>query len=233
MENDQKEMLKIGAEAAMRPFADLIDKLFGGPVEQIGGMWTDRLAVRRHIRRISLFGKLQAAIDKARFDPRQIPDNVWIPAIQEASLQDDETLQEKWANLLANAADPRAEGLPPSFPKILSELSSREARFLDRLYDYLASSDYKPLDIAMSRPMRRGELFDVYMQADLYDASAFSIDMDGLLRNRLIELETAPLDREALFSGEPIAEDNEFYRMSSLGKCFVAACLAPSPEPRP
>ena len=47
MDEDQKELLKVGAEAAMKPFEGLIEKLFGGPVEQIGGMWTDALIARR------------------------------------------------------------------------------------------------------------------------------------------------------------------------------------------
>lgn len=226
MDNDQKEILKIGADAAMRPFANLVEKLFGGPVEQIGGMWNDRLAVRRQIRRFSLLGKLQSAIDKAGFDPQKIPDNIWIPAVQEASLQDDETIQEKWANLLANAADPRAEAIPPSFPKILSEMSSREARYLDHLYEHLTQSDFKDL----STPLRRGQLLDVYLKTGAYDVAAFSVDTDSLLRNRLIESEAPPVDRDAIFSGEPISEDNEFYRLSSLGRLFVSACKAPAPD---
>src|SRR5579862_7900121 len=131
MDDDQKEILKIGAEAAIRPFAGMIEKLFGGAVEQIGGTWRDQLAFRRQIRQIKLFKKLQAAINEAGFEPQQIPDNIWIPALQEASLQDDETIQEKWANLLANAADPRRGKLiVTSFSSILKELTGREARFL-------------------------------------------------------------------------------------------------------
>src|SRR5580658_7572781 len=131
MEDDQKEILKAGAEAAMKPFADLINRLFGGAAEQIGGMWNDGLAARRQIRRISLYKKVAAAIEEAGFDPRQIPDNIWYPALQEASLLDDEVLQETWANLLANAADPRqANAVYPSFIIMAKELTAREAKLL-------------------------------------------------------------------------------------------------------
>src|ERR1022692_5214441 len=108
MNDDEKELLKVGAETAMKPFADLITKLFGGPAEQIGGMWTDGLAARRTIRGIKLMKKVQRVIDEAGFEPKTIPDKIWVPLLQEAALEDDDELQKLWANLFANAADPRS-----------------------------------------------------------------------------------------------------------------------------
>jgi hypothetical protein len=147
MSNDEQEVLKTGVKAAvetaLQPLVDLTKKLFGGAAEQIGGMLTDEFAARRRIRRIGLFTKVQAAINNARIDPRQIPDNIWVPILQEASLQDDEDLQEKWANLLANAADPRETNpVLPSFSLILKEFTSREARFLDALYKRSLKNPY-------------------------------------------------------------------------------------------
>ena len=47
-------------------------------------------------------------------------------------------MQERWANLLANAADPRHQNeVAPTFPIILKELTSREVKFLDALYSNL------------------------------------------------------------------------------------------------
>jgi len=69
MGDDQKELLRAGADAAFRPFASLIEKLFGAAAEQLGGGWADKLRARRQIRQISLLKKLQAAIDEADFDP--------------------------------------------------------------------------------------------------------------------------------------------------------------------
>jgi hypothetical protein len=81
MEDDEKELLKIGAEATFQPFAGLIEKLFGGAAEQIGGMWKDKIAVRRQIRQFKLLKKLKAAIDNAGFEPQQIRDNIWTPVL--------------------------------------------------------------------------------------------------------------------------------------------------------
>jgi hypothetical protein len=47
-------------------------------------------------------------------------------------MEDDEFLREKWARLLASAASSTDEDLAhPSFSKILSEMSTREARLFD------------------------------------------------------------------------------------------------------
>jgi hypothetical protein len=215
MDDDQKEVLKAGAEAAIRPFANLIEKLFGGPVEQIGGTWEDRLAVRRQIRRIGLYRKLQAAIDEAGFQPEQIPDKIWIPALQEASLQDDETIQGKWANLLANASDPRRDKLiSPSFLSILKDLTAREARFLDSLYEKTSV----PNDPQRRRPpdfvFTRADLSTVYVNAGLSrrprllnvtmgeikeggddlraDLAEFASTIDILTRNGILRESTEP-----------------------------------------
>ena len=199
----------------MRPFVSLIEKLFGGAAEQIGGAWADRLAARRQTRRISLLKKLQAAIDKAGFEPRQIPDSFWVPVVQEASLQEDETIQERWANLLANAADPRQGNLiSPSFPSILKELTPREARFLDSLYERTTVPDHpqrrRPTDFVFTMAdlstvyagaglSRRPRLLNLTMReireggddlrADLAD---FAATIDILMRNRILRESTKP-----------------------------------------
>ena len=71
---------------------------------------------------------------------KEIPLNILQPALEAASLQEDDSLREAWTNLLANAADPRTEMIPPSFPRILAEMSPREARFLNGIFDHLSES---------------------------------------------------------------------------------------------
>jgi len=215
MDDDEKDVLKVGIEAALRPFANLVEKLFGGAAEQIGGAWEVRLAVRRIIRRIHFYKKLQAVLEEAGFEPQPIPDQIWVPAVQEASLQDDETIQEKWANLLANAADPRRGSLvSPSFPSILKELTAREARFLDSLYERASiANDPRrrgPTDVEFTR----ADLATVYAEAKLSRQSRLSnltfgevraggedlradladlgVTIDILTRNRLIRESAKP-----------------------------------------
>ena len=65
----------------------------------------------------------------------EIPLNILHPALEAASLQEDDVLKETWANLLANAADPRQRNrVVPSFPAILKELSAYDAKLAQSLY---------------------------------------------------------------------------------------------------
>jgi hypothetical protein len=231
MEDDEKELLKIGAEAAFQPFAGLIEKLFGGAAEQIGGMWKDKIAVRRQIRQFKLLKKLKAAIDNAGFEPQQIRDNIWTPVLQEASLQDDETLQDRWANLLANAADPRQiNSVLPSFSSILREFTSREARFVDALYKQVSSPNWQGARLP-DRALTRGDLSTLYVNeglsrrprltnltygeieqggADLQaELSDFAATIEILVRNRILRESDTP-NRIAL---SDVAADVERGRM--------------------
>jgi hypothetical protein len=69
---------------------------------------------------------------------QEIPMSILMPALEAASLEEEPSLQEVWANLLANAADPREiVAVDPAFIHILKELSPKDAAILNRLYDNL------------------------------------------------------------------------------------------------
>src|SRR5579863_2752768 len=211
MTGDDLELAKIGAEAAMKPFANLAERLFGGAVDQIGGAWEDRFRARREIRRIKLLKKVQEQLDKAGIDPNQISDSLSVPLVHEALLQDDEALQCKWASLLANASDPRQIApVSTSFAAILKEFTGREVRFLDTFYDLvLARSQWNAGAQGLTEVhFNDHDLLSLYASSGLSywpklssitikeykenkaeidaDRSGFALMMDLLKRNRVI-----------------------------------------------
>jgi hypothetical protein len=54
--------------------------------------------------KLKLRKKVEKVVDEAGFNPCTVRDSVAVPLLQAALLEDEETLQDKWANLLANAA---------------------------------------------------------------------------------------------------------------------------------
>ena len=135
MTDEERQLIKAGAQAAMQPFANLIERMFGGSVDQVGGMLEDSLRTRRQIRAIKLFQKLQRRMDESGIDPHRIPDNVWIPALQAASLEEDDGIQTMWANLLAGAATKDRLLVPlPALVEALRQISPEEAKFLDAIW---------------------------------------------------------------------------------------------------
>jgi hypothetical protein len=168
MNKDEQELAKIAVQEGIKPFVNMCERLFGGTIDEIGGMWKDSFHARRIMRQIPLFKKVQAAIHKAGFDPRQIADNISVPILQAALLEDDETMQERWANLLANASDPRqASAVLPSFAVILKELTPRDAKFLDALYEGVSIASERGFTQIVNVEIREHELTNIYVKAGL------------------------------------------------------------------
>ena len=224
MDSDSKELAKIGAEAVVKPFGDLLTKLFGGSAEQIGGIAEDyfaeirqKLAGKRQSQRVeTVLSKTEYVIEDAGFEPKEVPDEILIPLLQAASLQDDATLQDMWANLLANAANPEGEPIRRVFINILCELSPNDALFLDKFID------------APEPPF--GMPYPEMMLAEFHptgDSDAVQITLAVLRRSQLIDQHfavTVPGDPSAIGGSNPIPPT---YTVSGLGMAFVRACRAP------
>jgi hypothetical protein len=234
--DEENELIKAGAQAAFAPFVNLIDKLFGGSAEEIGGMWQDRLAIRRGIRQLSLLKKLKAAIEEAGFEPRQITDNIWIPAIEAASMEDDESIQDLWANLLANAADSETRApVRALYITILKDLTSCEARLLNAL-----ALDEWNSPITLSHAIKvaadRG-LIDQDKEAYPLVATA----LDVLSRHGLVRFVTKSVPEHANFTDEDGTQEYRLmtvdvsygYQMTHLADAFLKACRAPKPHAAP
>jgi|HubBroStandDraft_6_1064221.scaffolds.fasta_scaffold173713_3 hypothetical protein len=123
----------------------LFEKLFYPALEQVGGMIADPLAEkreewrahRRQARLVRILSSTASQIERSGIEPMQLPDYLAVPFLEKATLVDDETLQEMWASLMANAAMPEtASTIPALFTTILSNLSPRQARFLDIIFNF-------------------------------------------------------------------------------------------------
>jgi hypothetical protein len=57
-----------------------------------------------------------------------------LPLLRDAAMQSDDELQERWASLLENVAND-TKGVLPSFGQTLSQITSAEARYLDRVWE--------------------------------------------------------------------------------------------------
>jgi hypothetical protein len=67
---------------------------------------------------------------------KDVPLKIIHPLLEAASLEDNPEIQELWANLIANAADPRGGVIVrESFTPALRQLTPADVHFLDKLYD--------------------------------------------------------------------------------------------------
>jgi hypothetical protein len=161
--------------------------------------------------------------------------DVLVPLLAYAELQDedDEDMHTRWAALLANAvADDGPNEVMQSFPKILAEIGSAEARLLDWLVQQPAGSN---LDTFMAQagydPTTPG--------AEPYDAYVGNLERLGLCEVRRPSPDIRAMKTELDKKFRQIDKRSGFgfnlrdvtwpvVQMTPLGKAFVRACTPPT-----
>jgi hypothetical protein len=227
----------------------------GEPAKAFGGLIADKINARRHQNLIKITAQAKERLAQSGVSPKEVPLNIIHPALEAASLEENVDLQARWANLLANAADPRQERpVSPTFSGILKDLNARDAQFLDALYERVFQSPLgRPAEVTFSENAlqmvyanaglaRRENLgsatakdWNDYPDEYAADVRDFSFTLEMVLRHRiLIETSTPiPVDARVIeerirvrISPIPINVKVE-YSFTHIGACFVAACQNP------
>lgn len=142
MEEESKaiqEVAKTTGKAidAAREAGGFIAKFIAGSLEQGMGIFEDRLKYMRWERQLRLMRRAQEflALLGLQAPTRPVPMKLVIPILQGASLEEDDSLQDRWAALLVNAANASfSSEVRRSYISILEELTPFDARILDILY---------------------------------------------------------------------------------------------------
>jgi len=141
--------------------------------------------------------------------PTAVTDKLLRAVLEDGPMEDDEDMQERWANLLANAATSQRGELAIAFPKLLSELEPNEAALLDRLRDKTGPD------------MFSFTLFGPDDTSDLVGIPELdNLDRLGLLRwvRTMVTYPGSISDENATLAGVKFTE---------LGWAFVNACREP------
>jgi hypothetical protein len=221
------EIVRAAFDAALAPYKELLLRLLGPGADRLGAILAARLGVYGFEDSMRLLKKLKQICEETDFEPKAVPLKKLLPIFENASLEEDADLHDKWTNLLANEATDDGDVLF-AFPSILSQLSSREAMFLDTIYDQvlrkLAEFTNQP-GRGIHPAKRLGtkadlvKLYrDLFGNTDLTDEVVelqCSICLDNLRRLRLLE---------GPYAGMPNIG------FTSLGLAFVGACRWPMPK---
>lgn len=124
---------------ASRELGGFIAKFTGGPLTQAMGIVEDRLKYMRWERQLRLMDRANAflAARGLQGPDRQVPLQVALPLLEAASLAENDELQDRWAMLLANAADASINvEVRRAFVSILDDLAPLDAVVLQKLYSY-------------------------------------------------------------------------------------------------
>jgi hypothetical protein len=122
------------AAKALENVTDLFHKLAGPLAEELGLMFGDKAREYRVRNWISVEKQVRQMLAEANAEPHSIPPRQFLPLLEGASLEDEPTLQERWAALIANFATSDFD-MPAVFIEFLKELSPIEAIALNRMWE--------------------------------------------------------------------------------------------------
>lgn len=108
-----------------------VDKLVLPSIEELGLLVKDQIAYWRFNNQIKILNKAKAVCEKNHISVKAIPPKLLCPYLENASLEDDDELQDKWAILLVNMVDSKQNIQNHVFPYILSQVSKGEFNLLE------------------------------------------------------------------------------------------------------
>jgi hypothetical protein len=217
--DDPGELIKAGAEGAasgaigalIEPISGFLGKLFGGSAEQLGGWAADIVAFRRWKSRVRIAQKAEQFLIDAGLEAQEVPRPVLMPMLEAMGDEEDESMVDRWASLLASAAS-RSNSVPRSFPRILAEVEPDEARILDHVYEAMSqiASQFHPQLAVLKRA--------IASLLSLTDEQV-TLGVDNLMRLRLVRA-------AGLTIGDAAEADG--IRLTDFGWSFARACRPPS-----
>lgn len=130
----------IVATGATTIAVDLLRRLAGSAADQVGLMLSDKVWEYRANNLIKITLRVQQKLREAGLPANSVSPRLLLPIIDNCSVENNETLQEMWAGLLATASQ-EADSMSPSFIETLKQLTPDEARHLEYVVTETAKDD--------------------------------------------------------------------------------------------
>jgi hypothetical protein len=134
-----QEVAKTSGKAidAAREAGGFIARFIQSPLEQAAGIWTDKLKYVRWEQQVDLMNRANAKMAEVGLNEpyRPLPLKLAIPILQEGSMEDEDFLRDRWANLLVNAANGSSGvKVQPMFVSMLKDMTSLDIQNLIAIF---------------------------------------------------------------------------------------------------
>jgi Abortive infection alpha len=227
-----EETVKATAEA-VRATAELGSKtidagkslgaILKAPLTELAGTWEDSVKVWRFQRRVRLVKRTQEFLKEQGIAavPADLRPSFLLPLLERGEIQEDDDLQDIYACLLANAANP-ANGAEPraAYVEILSQMTPLDAQNLQTLAEAQSRHHGKTPTALISTS-------DLPASAEPYDEpsdyapvteTTIAVSVSNLARLGLVE------PASSTFGGKPLYQ---YVSITPLGLDFYWACSRP------
>lgn len=120
-----------GVPAILNTVRDFFEKLAGPAAEEMGLLVSDHVRAYRVQNQVTILNRAREFLTEAGLEPSSVPLRTLAPLLEGASLEEEETLRDMWAGLVANAAtEDGVRRVPPAFPEIMRQLSPLDGLIL-------------------------------------------------------------------------------------------------------
>jgi hypothetical protein len=223
-------------KAAIDGARAFFQRIAGPAAEELGLLIQDKVKSYRAALTVRTAIKAAEMLREAGRDAGPVPPRVLLPLLDGASVEDDANLSERWAALLANAADAAGPGVAPSFPFILRQLSPLDAFIVELLIS--RGENEEQMEVTAKRMVLSGdgnkappwglasERIAELLDEPLQHVKVALNNLEGL---GLVEIEPQ-MRRSAGNESILMATLGRGCRLSSLGTIFANACRAPEPS---
>jgi len=190
-------------------------KVAGPAVEELGEIGRDHVKGWRAKNSSQVLAGADTLLAETGREPQAVPLKTLLPLLDAASLEEEALLVDRWAALLANAADPAQKAqVQPAFIEILRQLTAADAQVVEALYKAAenASGTEAHHMVSTEGLMSRTGLMEQQMR----------LSLDNLLRLQLCK----PVLTYGGYSAESYQAPSALL-MTTLGLRFVQAVTAP------
>lgn len=126
MENKELNIKSSTIEKGLDLAKDFLGKLISPTVEEVGLLLSDNIKLYRFKNQVKILLKAKKYVEDKNIKLKEIPTKILVPLLENASLEDNEDIQDKWAAMIANFANSKNNLQNQIFPYLLSQISIEE-----------------------------------------------------------------------------------------------------------
>jgi hypothetical protein len=218
-------------EAAAKGTAGALLETIGAGSVEAAALVADRIRFRRFKFQVEAAARAHEMLEAAGLAGKYIPAPTLFPLLELVAWDDNDPdegadMKERWSALIANAASSDPAAVPPSFPRILSELSAAEAAMLDWLADQPAGYNMDTL-LARAGFVESALGVEVEPADPRYPLRPYDVYIENLERLNLTQSESlGPQINASAADRIPRGA----VHITALGAAFVKACRPPQPR---
>ncbi len=234
-------------EKGLELVKDFAEKLIGPTIEEVGLLMSDKIKYYRFKNQVKILIKAKEYVKVKNIDIKEIPTKILVPLLENASLEVEEEMQEKWAFMIGNLADSEQNLQNQIFPYLLTQISLNEFENLtifqekERVYmiehlklldirkegKYWSNKEYYELNKRVNKVKQEGFTVD-----NLEEYEYSNLQRLGLLKQLppKILIDELQIEHKGYEDSEYYPIEAEYdpddygYRITSLGIKFLAIC---------